>query len=479
MSLNTPIPTRALASAGFSTVQTLATAETLYAGSGAERLLMDAAERALRAPRGKMAMALHLSRLRQPAPRPYHTRIALALMQDTARRLGGQVFPMRNADLVLLCATPGDEDGGVTDPLLSFTLPDALERLFGVDAPDAALTSIWRLDETPAEFRDYILQRQAEPPAKDHAAEEVTSSGGLASLVARVHATDLRQLLTQQTAVTLRPGRGVPLSARIAPFFREFMFNPAALPAGGPANLLADPFIMRHLTGTLDARILALLHDDLEHEGPLTRPALRLGVPIHLNLAAETIVSPDFARLVGAAALRGARLAVELAAMDTVADPVLAAFAGALLRQADIALVLDGIDHAALPMLHPRSAATSLVKVAWSLRMADGPAAAVARIDAAIDSIGAGRVVLQDADCEAALIWGQAHGITHYQGPYIDAVQAASRIAVCHGARACSLRQCNSRGRSMSASARSGCSNPGLLDMTPFSIAVTGAGSAA
>jgi hypothetical protein len=183
--------------------------------------------------------------------------------------------------------------------------------------------------------------------------------------------------------------------------------------------------------------------------------------------------------LVGAAALRGARLAVELAAMDTVADPVLAAFAGALLRQADIALVLDGIDHAALPMLHPRSAATSLVKVAWSLRMADGPAAAVARIDAAIDSIGAGRVVLQDADCEAALIWGQAHGITHYQGPYIDAVQAASRIAVCHGARACSLRQCNSRGRSMSASARSGCSNPGLLDMTPFSIAVTGAGSAA
>jgi hypothetical protein len=386
---------------------------------------------------------------------------------------------MRNADLVLLCTTPEDEDGTGRDKLLTFTLPDALQRLFGVDAPDTPLTTIWRLDQTPDEFRDYILQRQAEPPAKDHATEELQSSGGLASLVARVQATDLRQLLMQQTAVTLRPGRGIPFSARIAPLFRELMFNPAALPAGGPANLLSDPFIMRHLTGTLDARILAHLHEDLESEGPLTRPALRLGVPIHLNLSAEAIVSPDFARLVAVAGRRGARLAVELPAMDTVADPVLTAFAGALLRQADIALVLDGIDHAGLTMLRPRTEATALVKVVWSPRMADGPASLLARIDAAIESIGARHVVLLDADCEAALVWGQAHGITHYQGPYIDAVQAASRIAVCHGARACTLRQCNTRGRTLSVSARSGCSNPALLDITPVSIAVTGAGSAA
>jgi hypothetical protein len=471
MSLNYHIPTRIPAA-----MQTLATAEALSAGSGAERLLMDAAERALRAPKGKMAMALHLSRLRPPAPRPYHTRIALALMQDTAQRLGGQVFPMRNADLVLLCATPAEENGGGGDPLLSFTLPDSLERLFGVDAPDAALTSIWRLDETPGEFRDYILQRQAEPAAKDRAAEEVQSSGGLAALVARVHAMDLRQLLMQQTAVTLRPGRGLPLAARIAPLFREVMFNPASLPAGGPSNLLADPFILRHLAGTLDARVLVHLHDDLASEGPLTRPALRLGVPIHVNLSAEAVVSPDFARLVGVAASCGARLAVEVPAMETAADPVLTGFAGALLRQAGIALVLDGIDHAALTMLRLAPDMTALVKLVWSPRMADGPASLVARIDAAIESIGPARIMLQEADGEAALVWGQAHGITRYQGPYIDAVQAASRIAICHGARACTLRQCNSRGLALSAPARAGCSNPGLLDITPFAVAMTNTG---
>jgi hypothetical protein len=460
-------------------MQTLATPQALYAGSGAERLLMDAAERALRAPKGKMAMALHLSRLQPPAPRPYHTRIALALMQDTARRLGGQVFPMRNADLVLLCPTPGDEDGDGRDPLRDFTLPESLEQLFAADAPDAALTSLWRLDETPGAFRDYIHQRQTEPPAKERVAEEAPSAGGLAALLARVRATDLRLLMTQQTAVTLRPGRGVPLSARIAPLFRELTVNHAALPQGGPATLLADPFILRHLAGTMEARVLVQLQEDLESEGPLTRPALLLGMPIHVNLSAEAIVSPDFARLTGIAAARGARLAVEVPAMAWVADPALTAFAGMLLRQADVTLVLDGIDHAALTMLRPLSPETSLVKVKWSPRMEDGSASLVTRIDAAIEAIGAARVVLQDADCEAALIWGQAHGIIHYQGPYLDAVQAASRMAVCHGARVCTLRQCNTRGLALSAPARSGCSNPGLLDMTPFALPVTGSRSAA
>jgi hypothetical protein len=94
-------------------------ADTEHGIPSSERMLLDALERALRAPRGKLAVALHLSRLRPP-PRPYHARIALALMQDTAQRTGGQVFTMRNTDLVLLCTMPAPRT--ITAPI-AVTMP--------------------------------------------------------------------------------------------------------------------------------------------------------------------------------------------------------------------------------------------------------------------------------------------------------------------------------------------------------------------
>src|ERR1700733_11141406 len=101
------------------------------AGSRGGRALLDSAERALRAPTGKLAVALHLARLRAPAPRPHHVRIARAMLTNTAQRYGGQVFPLNNGDLILLCSAPTHDErlvGGQCSPL---GLPDSLGRLFG------------------------------------------------------------------------------------------------------------------------------------------------------------------------------------------------------------------------------------------------------------------------------------------------------------------------------------------------------------
>jgi hypothetical protein len=434
------------------------------AGLASERLLLDATERALRAPKGKLAMALHLSRLKNPGRRPYHSRIALALMQDTAQRLGGQVFPMRNTDLVLLCATPeGDDRFG--RPTNGFTLPDSLERLFGADAPDAALTSTWRLDQSPAAFRDYISQRQAEPAGLDGPAVDQMEAGGLAAALDRLMRGDAGGVLMQQTAIRLRPGRGLPVSSRLSPVFRDVQLNPAAL--GAEQALLADPFLRRHVETALDGRVIAHVLADLLARGPLTRPGLMLDMPLHLKLAPDAVISPGFARLAQAAGAAGLRLAVECQAMDVAAEPALASFAAGLLQQAGFGLVLGGIDHAGLAMIDPAALSPSLIKLAWSPRLADAPPALMAPVEAALARIGAGRIVLQDADSEAALVWAQAHGIAQFQGPYLDAVQAASRIAICQCARACTLRQCTLRAVVLDPVQRAGCGNPGLLDVNP------------
>ena len=431
--------------------------------AGAERLLQDAADRALRAPKGKLAVALHLSRLKTQAAAPYHARIALALMQDTAQRLGGQVFPMRNTDLVLLCAAPGAEAGQPRPATMA--LIESLERLFAGAAPGAALTSTWRLEDASSAFQDYLAQRQAEPPAASTAHAEAPHPGSLATLLARMQAADLRTMLVQQTAVALQPGRFLPVSARLSPLFREVSFTPAALLDGMDAAFLADPFIQRHVAGVLEPRILALLRDDLAQAGPLTRPALRLDMPVNLNLTPSAIISPAFARLAQAAAACGARIAVELQAADIAADPDLAAFACRLLSQAGFTLVLDGIDHAGLAMICPSAFNPALIKLVWSPRLADAPPAQLARIDAAIAAIGPAKILLMDSGGEAALIWGQSRHINQFQGPYMDAVQAASRIGICHSARACTLRQCTARALALDHATRGGCGNPALLDM--------------
>jgi EAL domain-containing protein (putative c-di-GMP-specific phosphodiesterase class I) len=433
--------------------------------AASERLLADAAERALHAPNGKLALALHMSRLRPPAPRPHHARIAMALLEDGASRHGGHVFSMRNGDLVMLCAAPGQ---AAQAPLLA--LQAALSSLFGADAPAGQrLTTIWRLADQGDAFKAYIAGRLAEPPpAGQGEAEDAYTEGAVQALDTLLSAGNVSDLLAQQTAVQIRGAAGLPLAGRLAPLFRELTFSHAALTQRHPtAAALADPFLFRHFAARLDARMLEHVQADLEAGGRLTRPAVRLNLPINLNMTLESIVSPAFARLLQMAQLHHLPVGVEVSLMEAGADPALMEYARMLLARAGFMLLLDGVDHIALAMTYPAGLQPDFVKLIWSPRLMDSPDNAVAAIDAAIRRLGPERIILQRAEGEDALAWGQAHGITRFQGYFIDAVQAAARIAVCHSARACSLRQCTVRAGTLNPGVRTGCGNPALLDMAP------------
>jgi hypothetical protein len=441
--------------------------------AAADRALTDMAERALRAPRGKLALALHVSRLRPPAPRPHHVRTARALLQDTAQRHSGQVFTLRNGDLLLLCTAPADDARLITAPSSPQALPAALLRLFAADAPEPEqLTTMWRLEEEGERFWNFITAPSARAPGD--AAEEARdgapgSAAGLTALDTLLSTSFLPDLLAQQTAIHLQPGRDLPLSARLAPLFREITFSLVTVSQRTDiAEAIADPFLFRHFTTLLDARMLEQLHDDLEQGGKMTRGAMRRSLPLHLNLTPEGIVSAAFARVADAAHRIGARFGVEVSLMEATADPQLMDYARRLLDMAGFPLIVDGLDHVALTIGHPAGLRPSLVKLTWSPRLADPAADARRAIDAAIARIGPERLVLHRAECEEALVWGQARGIMRFQGHFLDAVQAAGRIATCHSARACTLRQCIARAGSLSPASRMGCGNPGLLDMAPY-----------
>ncbi len=446
-----PSPNRPSAAAGRTGLPARPAGGTLQ---GAERQLSEAVERAARHPAGKLALVLHLSRL--PAPRDYHVRVARLLLQDCAQFHRGQVFAMRNRDLVLLC-TQGPPDRR-TDAHGPAELPASLARLFAVDVPDSrGLTSSWRLDGDTAPLHAYLDARGADA-AQPSAAETGGQPVSLAALQEIVAKAPLPGLMVQQTGLSLSAERSLNLAARLAAAFQAISIDLGGLNLDAMVqHAVGDPFLFRHFGAGLDLRLLAVLHDDLATRGKLLRQALSLDVPVLLELGLATIVSSAFAAFARLAAGSGLRLWIAVALPEAGASLALLDHARNLLRLGGCNLLLR-VDPAAFTIIRPAALQADMVVVPWSARLRQS-ASGLDDLRAGLDA----RLVLTGVDGEAALAWGQAHGIDLFAGPYLDQVQAALRMQRCHSAGGCTLTQCTRRAAAFGPPGRSFCANPALL----------------
>ncbi len=455
---------------------------------------------------GMMALVLHLSALRPPAPRPHHRRVARVILQDVAARHDGQVFAFGNGDIALLCAASGLHDTGraptvpvareassARDPAGGpAPLAAALTRLLRIDAVDPArLISVWPLGTDHAALLAYAAARAAEgiaaPPPDDEPALQAGVVDEIGALIGRAHIHDLMQ---RQTAVVLLPPReraphdrllhdrpphdrllqdGAIRStepAAMRPIFREVAFSIAALTARtGGAHAGSDPFLFRHIAAQLDRRMLELVAGQNGQGGALDpMVAARGAPPLHLNLTLGAILSPSFAAFAAACRAAGATAGIEVSLIEASADSRAFAAARAAVARAGMALVLDGVSHLAMVLAAPWLLETDLLKLDWSPRLEDLAEADRRDIASAIQAAGAHRIVLQRAGSEAAIRWGMALGIRRFQGRHIDAMLGASRIVGCALSGGCALRQCIERAGAIGLAGRAGCGNPALLD---------------
>ena len=177
-----------------------------------ERMLVDAAQRAVRRghPLDTFALVLHLSRLQPPAPLPHHQRIARAILQHAAQQRDGQVFPMVNGDLALICRS--GPTGGADD---AATLTDQLSRLFRLEAGEQSeLIDEWDGEAGIRSLLGYAVARLAH--AEAHPLPQDAERGAPAAVesAARLLSTSrIDDLLQRQVGVLIRR---VP-SAQILP----------------------------------------------------------------------------------------------------------------------------------------------------------------------------------------------------------------------------------------------------------------------
>lgn len=489
-----------------------------------ERLLAEAARRAMRHPAGRMALGLHLSRL--PALRPFHRQALRAILEDTAARAEGQVFRLSGGDLVLLCRAPHPAEAGdpAFAPSFAGTNPQALPAILtqllrtavsglaseGAGAsPGTALAgdtasaggvpadimSVWHLETQARALRDYAAGQLAAvaqdvppvvpaTPAPGGAPDAQTATAG--AVVALAETMPPAQLLRRQTAVLLaaRSG-GAPeadgeVARAVQPLLRELICQVEELEAclGAAGEASSDPYLRRHIVARLDRRVLGVLAEALEQGGPLDLAAAG-PLPLHLNLALPTLLSEAFGALMDVARTAGAQLGVEVSWIEAVSDPVAFARVRRRLAEAAVPLVLDAISPLALVLSRPWHLLepilpTDLFKLFWSPRLADPPAGEGPVLAAALERLGPQRVVLLGTDGEDALRWGLARGIRRFQGRHADRLLAATRMAGCPRlgtpSGLCPLRVCVAQAarvgaaRVEGAGAGGGCIAPVLLD---------------
>ena len=170
-------------------------------------------------------------------------------------------------------------------------------------------------------------------------------------------------------------------------------------------DLLAEPWLFRRLTRTLDRRMLSLLSSPGE---------LAEARPFAVELNVASLLGPEFLRFDAnlPATLRG-RVAIALPPADLVADARSYSFAAGFARARSYRLMLQDATPTLLQVLAPIVPELDFVLVPWSQPLASDPASL-------LEACPPDRVVLTGCPNRAALAWGQDWGIAHFAGPGAD-----------------------------------------------------------
>ena len=428
-----------------------------------ESLLLGAAERIGRIRQGRIALHVHLSRLRPQNRQDGHVRIALRMLEPMVNAYRGQMFLLTNSDVVFML-----KDANLTDvenmiyKLRALFSKDPLTFADSGDGVDHFCT--W-YDLAGADYDAFlVMAKDATEEARAKNREKAAQTGPsvidakmLSELLERLARTDISRLIERQSAIMVGDGNS---NAEV--IFQEFFVSVTRLTKelNSEVSLLSNRWLFQHLSLSLDRRVLSAL-------GSAELRAWPVVYGLNLNLA--TIRTDTFAEFSQHIAGH-AGLSVELQVLDILADSRAYFDAHNLLLKNGHQVLIDGINELALQFMDLTQFKADYYKLQWSPEMADSEhGETVARN---LMPVGMEKIVLGRCDSEAAIQWGLSKGIQRFQGRYVDTMLAAYTMAVCDKSAACTLAQCSHRHVVLSGPPRPECGNLDMLDTPPVMRAI-------
>lgn len=392
-------------------------------GPSQEYLLLDYMQRLGRNVDGRMAVHIHLSRLRPQNRQDHHIRIAAATFEGMVQNYEGQIFTLSNSDLFLICkdAAIEDIDAAIMKVRYLFS-EDPLSQ--GDDEEDLARFCTWyNVTTQHEELLDLVKQMHRERERKNRLAvtqdraDTRTRSGKksldpeqLGKLESFLIRADLSNLMRRQPVCAITPTNPNP-----QPVFRELYISISDLQQTvlPEFDLSSNLWLFQHLTQTLDSRMLSMLirNDDTS-----------IASSFSVNLNVQTILSPPFLNFDSSlkAVARGT-VVIELQAIDIFGEMGAYMFARDFMRERGYRICLDGLNHLTLQFIDRDRLGLDLLKLIWTPDMADHVSGTRAtELKEHVDRCGRARIILSRCDSDEAVRFGQSLGITMYQGRYVD-----------------------------------------------------------
>jgi hypothetical protein len=420
-----------------------------------EKLLYETAQRLGRIRDGRIAVALHLSRLR-PQNRRGSLRVVERMLESMVTRFNGQLFILGNADVIFYVNQPDTR-----------TLREQIHKLRGLFASDPlahrdtgdGIDRFCTVYDLTFDYQSFLamaeaIHSQARIQAQQQAAAPVLPALDIESLdplLERLARLDISPFIRRQSGIALNAHGNAEV------IYQEFFIGMADMQAATAPDidLQGNRWMFQYISSGFDAMLLGAM------------PALRLQDwprSLHLNLTVGSLDTDAFRQFEEMMSDR-AQVGIEVQILDILANSRAFFAARDEMRQRGHRLIVDGLNEATLRNTDVGQAQADLYKIDWSPELRD-PERSEALWTAAC-GLGADKLVLARCDSEAAIGWGLSRGLTRFQGRYVEQILAATTMTLCEQAHNCRLGQCAQRHSVVSGPLRAECLAHHRLDSAP------------
>lgn len=378
-------------------------------------------------PHGWQAMAFHFSKLLEHYRSEYQIKIATNLMNDLLSDRDGAIY---------LC-----EDSTIYVMVKNFPRPLVEKMIFQLrylfmDDPLAynaegdenpAFSTLYDLESQADEFTALIKRRlvsrvrqtknvtqQKAQPIKEALAG---SRRGLVPFTAEHLAEIERDMRGVDLSTTIRRQpicAALPDSQARAVFDEMYInINHLRQSMGIEIDLASNRWLFKYLTQILDERMLDMIQRN---------PVRYLQSPVSLNLNVPTLLSSRFAEFDAVVKSSSkVSIVIELQIADVFADMSAFLLAKDTVQKLGYRVCLDGLTELSLPHIDRNRLGFDLIKLIWnSDSEQDVNSPKNVKLAEAIRHCGNNRVILTRCDNKQAVEYGQALGITLFQGRYLD-----------------------------------------------------------
>ena len=415
-----------------------------------EKYLLDALDRIARNPFGYSVLCVNVSKLKPKNRHPQFVKIFAKLFDSVVGTTKGTLYVLSNGDFVILGKNITHE-----------VVEEAVNKLkYGLSSDPVVhskdsgeFVSICDFPDGFADFYSYIedLMKNAGQMvvAEESSYKRPVDAGEIENVIAELDNIDIAEMVKRQSVLKIK-GAG-----KFEVLFQEFFVavKDLAPQLGENLDLVANRWLFLYLTQTLDKKTISAFK---------TADLQKWPAKISINLNLSSVFSKEFVTFAKEFLRPGQQVIVEVQLMDAFNNLALYFEAKEILRRGGHKLLIDALSPSALKMLNISRLDPDMIKIFWEPLLefdADNQ-----ELKTAIERVGRENVVLAKCDSDKALKWGVSYGITSFQGPYIDTLEAALIRSKCSDAQHCKPMECLKRRRRLSGLLRDECTQKDVLE---------------